>query len=72
MEVELFGQLGLDRPRRVRLDLGSPSTVREIAGLLGLDLRAVGLVSINGVQSDLEDPVPLTCRLCFFPPMAGG
>ena len=47
-------------------------TVREIVDLLGLDPDSIGLIVINGVQSEIEDPVPPDGRLCFFPPVSGG
>lgn len=47
-------------------------TVQEIASLLGLHADEIGLISINGIQSEMEDPVPPDSRLCFFPPMSGG
>jgi hypothetical protein len=47
-------------------------TVREIVDLLGLDPDSIGLIVINGVQSEIEDTVPPDGRLCFFPPVAGG
>lgn len=47
-------------------------TVQEVAILLGLNPDDVGLIAINGVQSEMQDPVPPDCRLCFFPPMSGG
>lgn len=72
MDVELFGQLGIDRPRRTMLTLEPGATVRTAAALLGLEPETVGLISINGVQSELDAPVPGDCRLCFFPPMTGG
>jgi hypothetical protein len=39
---------------------------------LGLNLDDIGLMSINGVQVELQDLVPPNCRLCFFPPLSGG
>ena len=47
-------------------------TVQEIASLLGLKPDEIGLISINGVQSEMEDVVPPDGRLCFFPPISGG
>ncbi len=47
-------------------------TVQDIAIQLGLDPERVGLIAINGVQSQLLDPVPPGGRLCFFPPLSGG
>jgi hypothetical protein len=46
-------------------------TVREVAAQLGVDQEEVGLIVINGIQSETDDPVPPNCRLCFFPHMFG-
>lgn len=73
VEVELFGHLA--RPgedRRRTLDLEHPRSALEIAGLLGLDPQEIGLIVIDGVQSDASDMVSLDSRLCFFPPLSGG
>jgi len=72
VDVELFGQLAIGRPRRTSVSPEPQGTVREVAVALGLDPEAVGLISIDGVQSELDDRVPDSCRLCFFPPMTGG
>jgi len=72
VDIELFGQLALNVQRRQSLDLESPSSVRDVAIQLGINPEEVGLVTIDGVQSLMHDLVPLTCRLCFFPPMSGG
>ena len=72
MDIELFGQLAPDVPRRQTLSLDHPMTVKEVAVLLGVDPDRVGLIAINGVQSQMEDPVPSDGRLCFFPPLSGG
>ena len=72
VEVELFGQLLPGAQRRYSLILEHPMTVQQVASLLGLDPDDVGLIVINGVQSEMQDPVPPDCRLCFCPPMSGG
>ena len=72
VEVELFGQLALDAQRVQYLTLESQVPVADVVTLLGVNPEEVGLITINGVQSSMEDIVPLNCRLCFFPPMAGG
>ena len=72
VDIELFGQLLPGTPRRRVLDLKHPVTVRETAHLLGLNPDDAGLVTINGVQREMEDVVPPHCRLCFFPYMTGG
>jgi len=68
----LFGHLAPSQPRRRTLALEKPMTVREIVDLLGLDPDSIGLIVINGVQSEVEDAVPPDGRLCFFPPVSGG
>ena len=72
MDIELFGQLAPGVPRRQSLSLERPMTVKEVAILLAVDPDRVGLIAINGVQSQMEDPVPSDGRLCFFPPLSGG
>jgi molybdopterin converting factor small subunit len=72
IEVELFGQLAPHVSRRRTLTLERPATVEDIAIHLGLNPDEIGLLSINGVQVELQDLVPPNCRLCFFPPMSGG
>jgi hypothetical protein len=72
VEIEIFGQLLPSKPRRQSLRFESALSVREVAILLGLKPEEVGLMTINGVQSELDDPVPTDCRLCFFAPISGG
>ena len=70
--IELFGQLSMDKQRKQVLNLDHPLEVREIAVLLDLNLEQIGLITMDGVQSELEDVISPDCRLCFFPPMSGG
>jgi hypothetical protein len=72
VDVELFGQLVPDAQRRQVLQLERPMSAKEIAILLGVDPNRVGLIAIDGVQSEMEDLVPPDGRLCFFPPISGG
>lgn len=72
VDVELFGQLSPDVPRRLELNLERSMTVNEVAIVLGVDPKEVGLVVINGIVSQMQDSVPPDCRLCFFPPLSGG
>lgn len=72
VDVELFGQIALDKQRRFTLSLPSPIPVSDVAHIIGVNIEEVGLVTIDGVQSSNQDIVPLSCRLCFFPPMTGG
>jgi hypothetical protein len=72
VDIELFGQLASGVPRHQTLLLERPMTVKEVATLLGVEPDRVGLIAVNGVQSEMEDPVPPDGRLCFFPPISGG
>jgi len=72
ISIELFGQLSPQSPRRQTLELTPRKTAQEVAVALGINLEEIGLVTINGVQSELQDQVPPGCRLCFFPYVTGG
>jgi len=72
ISVELFGQLSPLSPRRQTLDLANPATVQDAATRLGLNVDEIGLITINGVQSEMLDLLLAECRLCFFPYISGG
>jgi len=72
IEIELFGQLLPQTQRSQNLSVKRPVLVKEIANLIGLPPEEVGLITIDGVQSEMEDLVKPGCRLCFFPYMTGG
>lgn len=72
IEVEIFGQLSPHIKRHQFLNMGRPVLVKEVANILGLKPEEVGLITIDGVQSDMEDSVRPGSRLCFFPYMSGG
>jgi hypothetical protein len=72
ISVELFGQLSPLSPRRQILDLVPDATVQEASTQLGLHTEEIGLITINGVQSEMEERLPPDCRLCFFPYLSGG
>jgi hypothetical protein len=72
ISIELFGQLSPRSPRRQTLDLAPGQPVRAAADRLGLNAEEIGLITINGVQSEMEDVLPPSCRLCFFPYVSGG
>lgn len=72
VEIELFGNISPHVQRLFSLSLERSVTVSEVMAKLGIDPQEVGLIVIDGVQHELEDPVPLDCRLCFFPYLSGG
>jgi len=70
--VEISGQLLADRPRQQFIEVKKGATAGDVAATLGLNAGEIGLVVVNGVQSELEDLLPPDCRLCFFPYLSGG
>jgi hypothetical protein len=72
VRIELSGQLRPGSPRHRELQLPHPMNVREVAESIGLNPEEVGLVALDGVQKEMEDPVPQECRLCFFAHLSGG
>jgi hypothetical protein len=72
VDVELFGQLLLDQPRRRALDIPGPVSVRELARMIDLNVEEIGWIAIDGVQSGLDDQVRPDSRICFFPYITGG
>ena len=70
--VELSGQLLPGVPRHQALRFDKPVSVREVAYRLGLDAEEIGLIVVNGIQSEIDDPVPPGGRLSFFPYLSGG
>jgi hypothetical protein len=72
LEVVVFGQLLPGKQRRQTLEFKKTIMVSEVADMLGLNPEEVGLITINGVQSEMEDQINSDGRLCFFPHMSGG
>jgi hypothetical protein len=72
VDIEIFGQLLPGQPRRRTLEIQGSAIARDLAISLGLDLEEIGLISIDGVQSELDDTVQPNSRLCFFPYITGG
>lgn len=72
VSIELFGQLSPPSPRRQILDLAPGATAQDAAAQLGLNAEEIGLITINGVQSEFPDTLSPDCRLCFFPYLSGG
>jgi hypothetical protein len=72
ISLELHGQLLPDQPRKKSLQLESGSRVQDAVDLLGIDPETIGLITINGVQSEMQDTLAPDCRLCLFPYLSGG
>ena len=70
VEVRIYG---LVLEPGLQLDLGGYEV--SVAGLLArldIDPATVGIVTVDGRQSDFDELVPADCRVCVFPPLAGG
>lgn len=72
VDIELFGQLLPDHPRRRMVEMKSPATVRDIASAIGLEPDEIGFISVDGVQSGLDDSVRSDSKVCIFPYITGG
>jgi molybdopterin converting factor small subunit len=72
ISVELFGQLRKGQNKILTVQLPVGSTVMDAVNQLGLDPEMVGMIIINGIQSELTDPLPTHCRLALFPYISGG
>ena len=72
VDIEIFGQLLPNQPRRRTLELKESATAGDIAKRIGIKPEEIGLITIDGIQSNLEHSVHPDSRLCFFPYVSGG
>jgi sulfur carrier protein ThiS len=73
VEVRIFGALWEHLAPRLELDLeGREVDVADLLARLGIDPGEVGIVTVDGRQSNPEENVPTEGRVCIFPPMFGG
>jgi molybdopterin converting factor small subunit len=73
VEVRIFGDLWKHLAPRLELDLGSSDArVADLIARLDIDPSEVGIVTVDGRQSNLDEIVPADSRVCIFPPMFGG
>lgn len=72
IEIELFGQLASHRQKRQTWEMKDALPVHEVVRKLGLKEEEIGLITVDGVQSELDVLVHPGSRLCFFSHMSGG
>ena len=73
VEVRIFGPLWEHLATSLELDLeGRNVTVADVLSRLGIDPAEVGIVTVDGRQSNLDESIPAQGRVCIFPPMSGG
>ena len=71
IEVRIFGALWEHLAPRLELDLEG-LRVADLIAHLDIDPAEVGIVTVDGRQSNLDEIVPASGRVCIFPPMFGG
>lgn len=81
VEVRVFGPLWEHVAPSLEMDL-EPSrelgqgehevTVADLLACLGIDPAEVGIVTVDGRQSNLDAIIPAEGHVCIFPPMSGG
>ena len=73
VEVRVFGALWEHLEPRLELDLdGCVITVADLLARLDVDGSEVGIVTVDGRQSSVDEIIPADGRVCIFPPMFGG
>lgn len=73
VQVRVFNQQWEHLAPELEMDLeGREGTVADLLAALQLDPAEVGIVTVNGRQSRLDELVPAAGRVCIFPPMFGG
>jgi len=73
VEVRVVGVLWEHLEPSMELDLeGRDVTVADLLARLGIDPAEVGIVTINGRQSQHDQIIPTDGRVFIFPPMFGG
>ena len=73
VEVRIFGPLWEHLEPSLELDLrGREIAVADLLNRLGIDSTEVGIVTVDGRQSKLDEIIPADGRVCIFPPMSGG
>lgn len=53
-------------------DLPLPTTALRLAAHLKINQELVGIITINGKQSQWTEKIDNGSRVCFFPYLAGG
>jgi molybdopterin converting factor small subunit len=73
VEVRVFGALWEHLEPRLELDLeGCEVSVADLLARLSINPSEVGIVTVDRRQSNFDEPVPASCRVCIFPLMFGG
>lgn len=73
VEIRIVGALWEHVEPKMKMDLdGSKVTVADLLARLRIDAAEVGIVTVDGRQSNLDWIIPPDARVFIFPPMLGG
>jgi molybdopterin converting factor small subunit len=73
VEVRIYGPLWEHLEPRLELDLEDCDlNVAKLIARLDINPVEVGIVTVDGRQSNMNEPVPDSSRVCIFAPMSGG
>jgi sulfur carrier protein ThiS len=73
VEVRIAGALWEHLEPSLELDLeGRDVTVADLLARLGIDAAEVGIITVDGRQSNHDVIIPADGRVYIFPPMFGG
>lgn len=72
IEVKIFGHLAPSLPHHQELNVPENAKVEDVTKILRLDSNLIGLITIDGRQSEDQNLVTPGCHLCFFPYLTGG
>jgi sulfur carrier protein ThiS len=73
VEIRIVGPLWEHLEPRLELDLEEREvTVADLLARLGIKQVEVGIVTVDGRQSRLDEVIPPDGRVYIFPPMFGG
>lgn len=77
ISIRLYGTLGqyvagYDHTKGISLNIESEIRVSDLIDRLGIPVKGVGIVSINGKLSKADDVLPADSQVKIFQPLAGG
>ncbi|HCM25918.1 MAG: molybdopterin synthase sulfur carrier subunit [Treponema sp. GWB1_62_6] len=70
--VRLFATLREGRGKELELEANNEATPRDLAARLGIDVKDVAILLVNGRDGRLDDALADGDRVSVFPPVGGG
>jgi len=72
VEVQVYGGLDAQDRRPVQVEVEPGASTGDIARQIGVSLKRVGMIVVDGRVRGWDDRVEAGQRVCFFPPLMGG